>query len=864
MISNLVTSSSLPITAVIPDILAALSQQDNLVLQAPPGAGKTTLVPLSLLDQSWRGDGRIIMLEPRRLAARTAARRMAEMLGEQVGETVGYRVRLDHKVSAKTRLEVVTEGVLIRKLQEDPELSGIAAVIFDEFHERSLDGDFGLALCLDVQAGLREDLKLIVMSATLDGEKVAHLMGQAPIVTSAGRAYPVEMRYLAQKPSGRGGYVPPIEQTVAAAVVRALEEETGSLLVFLPGAGEIERCATLLRQALAGQGKWAAQVKVTPLYGMMRSADQDQAIRPAPDGIRKVVLATAIAETSLTIEGIHIVIDGGLDRRPRYDVGTGMTRLETNVLSRASAEQRAGRAGRLAPGVCYRMWTEASGRGLAPFAPPEITTADLVPLVLELAQWGITDPGDLRWLDVPDPAAVARARDLLRDLEALDDQDRITAHGKKMARFAMHPRLSHMVLKAQAQGLGNLAVRIAALLAERDILLQRTADLRQRVRVLDQFMAGDSRQARQKGADKGLLSQIRQQVNRWCRALKISPGEICDVQHTGLCLALAYPDRIGGRRPGEEARYVLSGGRGAMLDGGDELGGEKYLAICDLALSGQMKRQGSRGDRDVKIYLAAPVALRDIEENFSDRIAPVEEVVWDDRTSAVLARQRVMLGRLPLGDKKIKDPDRAAAVAALCQGIRKMGLQSLPWDKTSTAFRGQVNFCRIYDPEGPWPDFSDAGLLATLDQWLGPYLQATEQVILRRDQLAVLNMSEILQAQISWQDRQTLDELVPSHFRVPSGSNIRLDYNNDPPVLAARLQEMFGLVETPSVMGGRVRLQVHLLSPAGRPLQVTQDLENFWVTSYEAVRKDMKGRYPKHNWPDDPLSAQASARRKPR
>ncbi|WP_417624468.1 ATP-dependent helicase HrpB [Paremcibacter congregatus] len=857
MISQLSKTTSLPIGAVIPEILDRLSAHASLVLQAPPGAGKTTLVPLCLLDQAWRGDGRIIMLEPRRLAARAAARRMAEMLGEDVGETVGYRVRLDHKVSARTRIEVVTEGVLLRLLQDDPELTGIAAVLFDEFHERSLEADFGLALCLDVQQGLREDLKLVVMSATLDGENVARLMGGAPIVTSEGRAYPVEMRYLDQAPSGRGRFTPRVENTVAEAVLRALKEEQGSLLVFLPGAGEIERCATLLRQAKLGP-----EVMITPLYGRMTAADQDLAIRPAPEGMRKVVLATAIAETSLTIDGIRVVIDGGLDRSPRYDVGSGMTRLETNPLSKASAEQRAGRAGRLSPGVCYRMWTEAAGRGLAPFAPPEITKADLVPLVLELANWGIRDPGDLNWLDVPDPAAVGRARDLLRELEALDDQDRITDQGRQMARLAMHPRLAHMVLKAKARGLGELAVRIAALLAERDILRQKTADLRLRLRALNFYLTGDKAQAFQMGGDRGLLPQIKQQVTRWRRALKLPANGACDPAQAGLCLALAYPDRIGGRRPGDEPRYVLSGGRGAMLEGGDDLGNEKYLAVCDLALSGQMKSQGSRGDRDVRIYMAAPLALADLEEVFADHIHGVEEVVWDDRTSSVLARRQVRLGRLILREEKIRDPDRTQAVAALCQGIRKLGLQCLPWDKASLAFRGQVTFCCRHDPAGDWPDFSDESLLATLEDWLGPYLAAADQTILRREQLSQLALADILQARLDWTTRQRLDEMVPSHFTVPSGSRIRLDYSNDPPILAARLQEMFGLLTTPAVMEGRVRLLVHLLSPAGRPLQVTQDLENFWVTSYAAVKKDMKGRYPKHDWPDDPLNATATRYRK--
>jgi len=848
--------ADLPIAEVLPEILRQLRTHDSLVIEAPPGAGKTTGVPLCLLDEPWTvsdgAPGRIIILEPRRLAARAAARRMAALLGEAVGETVGYRVRLDSRVSRRTRIEVVTEGVLIRLLQQDAELSGVCAVIFDEFHERSLEADLALALCLDVQQGLRDDLKLIVMSATLDGEKVAEIMGNAPIVTSAGRAWPVAVRYQDRPVTG------PVEQAVAEAALAALRQERGSLLAFLPGAGEIERCATLLRKADPGP-----EVIIAPLYGMMRAADQDRAIAPPPPGMRKIVLATDIAETSLTIDGIRIVIDGGLARQPRYNVASGMSRLETRALSRASAEQRAGRAGRLEAGICYRLWTAAAQRGLHPFAAPEITRADLAPLALELANWGIADPAALTWLDPPEAAAMSQARDLLRLLGALDGQERITDHGRRMARLAMHPRLAHMVLTAQDRDLGELAIRIAALLAERDILRERSADMRLRLMALGRFLDGGAKAADRMTADRAILQQIRRQLAKWRRALRLAENDPCPPDKTGLCLALAYPDRLAGRRPGGDGtRYLLSGGRGARLDPADELCREQYLTVCHL----------DRGAREARIFLAAPLTGDEIEDIFADQIRTVEEIEWDNRTARVRARAQRMLGRLPLKQARLKNPDPDRVMAALCEGIRKMGLASLPWDKASQSLRDRVLFCRRHDPagDGPgfwpdsWPDFSDDGLLATVEQWLGPYLTGLVAANVGRDQLKGLKMADILRHQLDWRQGEMLDRLAPSHIRAPSGSNIAIDYSVDPPVLAVRLQEMFGLDKTPTVLGGRLPLLIHLLSPAQRPLQVTRDLENFWRSGYESVKKDMKGRYPRHFWPDDPLQAPPTRRAKPR
>ncbi|MCF6215087.1 MAG: ATP-dependent helicase HrpB [Emcibacter sp.] len=842
------TMNDLPIFQAVPEILQQLCAHNSLVLQAPPGAGKTTVVPLCLMDQPWfKGDSRIIMLAPRRLAARAAARRMADLLGEKVGQTVGYRVRLDHKVSAQTRIEVVTEGVLIRKLQQDPELNGISAIIFDEFHERSQEADLGLALCLDIQQGLREELKLIVMSATLDGENVARLMGGAPVVTSQGRAYPVDLRYLDRPPPA----IVPIERTVADTILQAVQQESGSILVFLPGAGEIERCAALVRGFDLGQN-----VIIAPLYGMMPAADQDQAILNPPAGKRKIVLATAIAETSLTIDGICIVIDGGLDRSPRYDARTGMARLETRRLSRASAEQRAGRAGRTAPGICFRMWTAAAQRGLMAFSAPEITKADLGPLALELARWGIRDPEELRWLDVPDSGSMAAARDILISLGALDDEGRILAHGKKMVSLAMHPRLAHMVLKAKEVGLGRLGVEIAALLAERDILRHRSTDVRHRVEALRYFCAGDRSSAQRMGGDLIALQQVKKQVEGWCRSLKISKEEDSPLGKAGFCLALAYPDRIGMRRKGAEPRYHLSGGSGAALDAADSLGGEKYLAICHLAPN-NYKGVKFKSAQEPRIYLTAPLDEADIWDIFSDQITTVEQIEWDERRQLVQARKRQMLGQLVIHEEKLTPPPPDRVVPALCDGIRKMGLVSLPWDKQSIALRARILFCARYDPAGSWPDLSDEALLAGLEDWLGPYLEG----IMSREQLtSKLALAEILKNFLTWPQQEALDRLAPSHYPVPSGSKITLDYRDDPPVLAVRLQEMFGLDKTPAIMAGKVTLLVHLLSPAGRPIQVTQDLENFWGSSYEAVKKDMKGRYPKHHWPDDPLAAKPTSR----
>jgi ATP-dependent helicase HrpB len=827
---------ALPIDPVLPELRQILGSAGNAVLQAPPGAGKTTRVPLALLDQPWLAGRKIVMLEPRRLAVRAAARRMADLLGEAVGGMVGYRVRLDSKVGPNTRIEVVTEGVFIRQLQQDPALEGVGAVLFDEFHERNLDADLGLALCLQAQAVLRDDLRLVAMSATLDGVAVARLLGDAPVVTSEGRSFPVETRHIDPPPNRR------IEETVAAAVRRALAEEPGNVLVFLPGVAEIRRVERLLREADCGPG-----VLIAPLYGDLPQEQQDQAIGPTPPGRRKVVLSTSIAETSLTIEGIRVVVDAGLMRVSRFDPGSGMTRLETVKVSQASADQRRGRAGRLEPGVCYRLWPEAAHRALLPHTPPEMLAADLAPLALELAQWGVADPADLSWLDPPPAAAYAQARGLLAGLGAIAADGTITGHGRAMAGLGMHPRLAHMVLRSKEMGLGALACDIAALLGERDILTGqpggRDSDLRLRVEAL---RAPDRRNWQ--------VQQVNRQARQWQRQLGIR-GDGGAVQGSvsmdvGRVLALAYPDRIAQRRSGSDGQYRLSNGRGAYFQNLEPLAAEDFLVVADL--------DGAR--REARIFLAAPVTLAELEEDFPDLIETTEFVQWDSRDEAVQARRQRKLGELVLKDEALPDPGGNRTAAALCQGIRELGLGVLPWTRELDNLRARVGFLRRSGDDG-WPDLSDDALLATLEDWLAPFLNGLS----RRSHLKRVDLAAALNALLPWDRRRLLDEAAPTHITVPSGSRIPLDYTGgEVPVLAVRLQEMFGLAETPSIARGKVPLVLHLLSPAHRPMQVTRDLASFWANTYRHVKADLKGQYPKHYWPDDPLQAEPTNRTKRR
>ncbi len=832
---------SYPIDELLAPLSASLVRFPNVVLQAPPGAGKTTRIPLALLAAEWLNDKKIIMLEPRRIAARTAARFMAASLREAVGETVGYQVRLERKVGPNTRIEVVTEGILTRILQDDPALEDYAVVIFDEFHERNLNSDLALALCLDAQQGLREDLRLIVMSATLDGEAVARLLDDAPILTSAGRSYPVETRYLPVASNfarDRRGFM----QELTRHILYVLEQEEGSVLVFLPGAGEIRQLNSALQQSLL-----AKNIILAPLFGQQSPQEQDASIQPAPAQQRKIVLATAIAETSLTIEGIRIVIDAGLMRTPRFNPNTGLTQLLTLSVSQASADQRAGRAGRTQPGVCYRLWSQATP--LLPYSNPEIIDADLVPLMLELALWGVSKVTDLRWLDLPPIAHVAQANALLQQLAAVNAKGQITAHGKAMAKWGAHPRLTHMMLCAKKIGVGVLACEIAALLSERDVIKgrHRESDLRMRVEALR------DRQPRSE-IDQGARRQVNATARQWMRQLlgqssRSSPSSIQDDSAlTGVVLAYAYPDRIGRQRDnnpqGMGQRFLLSNGRGALLGEEDMLCTQVFIVAAHL-----------QGARDARIFLAAGIHYEHIMQYHRDLLKTQHFVQWDDKNSCVLARQQFRVGEVIVNDQLWKEAESDAIKNALLAGIRIRGMRCLPWKDASLALQARVIFLHE-NIDNSWPNFADTALLETLEEWLAPYLEKMSRI----SHLQKLDLLAILLACLPWELQGKLDELAPTHITVPSGSPVRIDYTQSPPVLAVRLQEVFGLVDTPRIANGKMAVRMHLLSPARRPVQITQDLAGFWQSSYHAVKKDMKGRYPKHHWPDNPLEAQATAR----
>ncbi|MDQ7248798.1 ATP-dependent helicase HrpB [Dongia sedimenti] len=824
-----------PIDSSIPTILDALAARPNLVLSAPPGAGKTTRVPPALLSSSWAEAGRIVLLQPRRLAARAAAQRMAELMGEAVGETVGYRVRLDRRIGPKTRIESVTTGLFLRQLQGDPELNGVAAILFDEFHERSLDGDLALALALESQAGLRPDLRLLVMSATLDIAAIGALLPDSASVRSEGRSFPVETRHLGD-PSGR--MTERIEDRVVRAVLQAIDAEAGDALVFLPGLAEIRRAQAALEDRLP-----SAEVAILPLHGDLPPAEQDLALKPDPRGRRKIVLATSIAETSLTIDGIRLVIDSGEKRLPQFDPTTGMTRLTTGRVSLAAANQRRGRAGRTAPGICYRLWSEATERAFAPYDPPEILSADLAPFALELGAWGSTDPAQLALLDPPPAAPLAQARDLLHRLGALDTRHRATPHGKAMAEIGTHPRLAHMMLKSKDQGRGSLSCDLAALLSERDLVKGRRddADLRHRLDLLH----GEG------GADRGARERIRRAAEAWRKQLGVALDRNPDRTAIGAVVALAYPDRLAQRRGGP-GQYRLSNGKGARLAETDPLAREDFLAVAAL--------DGDR--REARIFLAAPLTLAEIEADFEAEIETVAAIAWNARSETVEAKSERRLWSLVLEERALATPSGDAVIAAMVAGIRAMGLGALPWTPEIEAFRQRIAFLRAVEGEaGGWPDLGDAALLENLEHWLAPFLTG----ITRRAHLARLDLRSALEALLDWKLKKRLDEAAPTHVAVPSGSRIAIDYS-DPaaPVLAVRLQEMFGAVDTPRLAGGRVPVLLHLLSPARRPVQVTRDLASFWKNGYSAVRADLRGQYPKHFWPDDPLQAEPTARAKPR
>lgn len=833
----------LPVETVLADLQKALSDNASVVLQAPPGAGKTTCIPLHLLKASWLEGRKIVLLAPRRLAARAGARRMADLLQESVGQTVGYRIRLDSRVSAATRIEVVTEGVLTRMLQSDPSLDGVGLVIFDEFHERSLDADLGLALCLDLQGVLNQELRLLIMSATIETAPIAALLDDAPVITCPGRSFPVDTRYL-------GRHTPVFSSdAIGAAVLSAARSESGSILVFLPGAAEIRQVARLLEKAGLGSS-WI----IAPLFGNLPRSSQDQAIEPAPEGQRKIVLATSIAETSLTIEGIRLVVDSGLQRVPRFDVRSGLTRLVTIPVSRVSADQRRGRAGRTGPGNCLRLWSHRIHHTLPAAHKPEILEADLAGLALELAIWGVGDPSRLRWLDPPSSSAFDSACRLLKSLGALDEDGRISDHGSRMAALPLHPRLAHMMLAGDSLGQGGVACDLAALLSERDVVRfepgRTDADMHMR---LDLIQAARRKRARaypDATIDGSAIQRVVRTADHLRRRLGGSAGE-CDTASTGRLLAWAYPDRIAQRRPAGRGTFLLANGRGAILDPVEPLAAEDFVVAVDL--------DGNR--RNARIYRAAACDLDIIMEQFAEQTQWADTVAWDPQRRVVAARRDLRLGALTLRSEPLTAPDPHQLLAALLEGIRQQGLDCLPWTRALSHWRNRVCFLRrLAEDQQQWPDVSDDGLLKHLAQWLAPYLTG----ITRLRDLARIELKKALAGMLSYQQRQQMDELAPTHLTVPSGSRIPIDYSGDVPVLAVRLQEMFGLSKTPAVAGGRQPLLIHLLSPAGRPVQITQDLAGFWQTGYPEVKKELKGRYPKHYWPDDPVQAQATARARPR
>jgi ATP-dependent helicase HrpB len=860
----------LPIDAVLDQLARTLANHNAAVLVAPPGAGKTTRVPLALLDEPWVRDKKIIVLEPRRIAARASAERMAQTLGERAGETVGYRVRFGSKVSLMTRIEVVTEGIFSRQILDDPELSGVAAVLFDEFHERSLDADLGLALARDAQVGLREDLRILVMSATLDGARVAKLLGDAPVIASEGRAFAVETRYLGRKADA------PLERQMADAIATALRADPGSVLAFLPGAAEIRRTQNFL-----GERVHDASVEIVPLFGALDAAVQDRAIAPAPKGCRKVVLATSIAETSLTIEGVRIVVDSGVARVPRYEPDIGLTRLETVRASRAAVDQRRGRAGRTEPGVCYRLWDEPQTASLAAYTQPEILSADLSSLVLDLAQWGVRDPTTLAFLDSPPAPALKEARSLLAELGALDGDGRITAEGKSLRALALPPRLARMIVDSHRLGAGAEAAEIAAILTERG-LGGDSVDLDAR---LDQFRRDRSPRA----------SSARSLAQRWASQVAVSspsplagegrgggsitavrirgiptpdpspqgggeqrgpaqgkreqpPKESEELASTGVMLAFAFPDRVARNRG--NGSFVLANGRGAAVDQTSALARTLYIAVAELTGTAANGR----------ILLAAPIAQGDIELRFAGQIESADEISFDRGALALRARRKRTLHAITLSEAPMALKPSAETARVLADGLIAAGLDKLPWSKPLKQWRDRVMFLRKAEGE-PWPDLSDDALAAQREAWLVPALYDKTSL----KEFSAGDLSDALMTLLPWELRARLEREAPTHFEAPTGTMLAIDYEAEQgPTIAVRLQELFGLNSHPSIAKGAVPLVLELLSPAHRPVQVTRDLPGFWRGSYAAVRSDLRGRYPRHPWPEDPSSAMPTRRVKPR
>jgi ATP-dependent helicase HrpB len=827
-----VDSLPLPIDAALPELTAQLRASNAAVLVAPPGAGKTTRVPLVLAGEDWAAGKRLLVLEPRRLAARAAAERMARTLSEGVGDTIGLRVRFGSKTSKRTRIEIITEGIFTRLILDDPMLEGVAAVLFDEFHERSLDADLGLALARDVQEGLRPDLRLLVMSATIDGARIAALLGDAPVIESAGRSFPVETRY-----AGRDAR--PIEPQVADTIVRAMRADQGSLLAFLPGAGEIHRTAAHL------EGRLPPEVDVVPLYGALSGQEQDRAITPAPAGRRKIVLATSIAETSITIEGVRIVVDCGLARVPRYEPDVGLTRLETVRVSRAAADQRRGRAGRTEPGFCYRLWDEPQTAALEPFAKPEILAADLSSFALDLAAWGAA-PEKLAFLDPPPRAALAEARTLLVDLGALNADGRITDEGRQLRKLPLPPRLARLVVDAAAKGDALLAADIAALISERG-LGGDDVDLRERLAGLRRDRSSRARDARAMAAR---WAEIAKSVSSSDPPAQPLPATSEDEMTIGALVALAYPERIGKNRGGDSGAFLLANGRGARIDAASSLAGEPFVAAAELTGAAASTR----------ILLAAPITLAEIEENFAGRIEAREEVAFDAASASLRGRRHRRLGALVLSEQAVPVEPSEQSAQKLAAGIASLGIDRLPWSKTLQQWRDRVMFLRGSEGD-EWPDLADAALAHSVADWLAPVLGL-------KTSLSAISPDEFdtaLHAFVPWRLARRLDAEAPTHFEAPTGSRVPIDYAAEGgPKIAIRVQELFGLNRHPAIGGGKVPLVIELLSPAHRPVQTTRDLPGFWRGSYTAVRADMRGRYPRHPWPEDPIAAAATRRAKPR
>ncbi len=869
----------LPVTLAIPDLIRALAFEKRAVLQAPPGAGKTTFVPLALLDQPWLSGKKIVMLEPRRLAAKACAAHMAWMLGESPGQTVGYQIRMERRIGPDTRIEVITEGILTRRIQADPSLERVGLVIFDEFHERHIHSDLGLAFCLEAAEVFNQDLRILVMSATVDMAAMSALMDNAPMVASQGRSYPVVTHYLspeAAAPARRHPYPNQdryrgIRSACLSAVEKSLAQESGDILVFLPGVREIKNMAQALKSLLplTQSGQPSSEISILPLFGNLSRTDQAAAIAPSLPGHRKIVLATAIAETSLTIEGVRVVVDTGLMRVPRFSPGTGMGQLDTILVSRASADQRRGRAGRTGPGVCYRIWSRHLDQGLVPFNRPEILSADLTSLVLELAQWGVSDPKTLKWLDLPPETSFAHAKALLIQLKGLDTHGRITPHGRKLLSAGVHPRLAHMILKADQMGQGRLACRLAALLGERDILLGTCdPDIRLRLEVLVSLSSGRSLSRSSKGGgnkttlthdlvtsfNESLVRTILKNAAKIEKDLNINSAGI-NMELSGSVLAFAWPGRVAKKRNNKDLSFLMASGSGAFFRSANSLSFLSYIVAVHL----------DGNPRNAGIFLAAPYSEKDLEQEFKDQIQTQEECFWNKQTQSVQSVLKARYGKLVIRETMVANPDPEAVRAGMIQGIQETGLDILPWTKKLRHFQERVVFLKNCGHFSGLPDLSDMALSGNLFQWLGPFLDHVHSATGLRQ----VDLSSALTSLLTWEQQQALHLHAPTHLTVPSGSRIFLQYLGangllKSPVLAVRLQEMFGLTKSPAIARGKIPITLHLLSPAGRPVQITQDLESFWKNTYPAVKKDLMGRYPKHYWPEDPLSAEPMKRAKPR